>query len=299
MSEPVWRPLVPTGREDVLAKGFPGHLREAMFEWIKQALDMPAYNLVNPSTFLDFQNAMHDDFGFKSDKYLAWDSDALVWLRKIDDDLYVNFLDYLVQRQGISGIWGRHPFEQVLTHPIEQVLSEGGSAWAVQPFNGGYRVMERVSQGVCDVVNEVLSSADRASSKLKQAWADAYGVNPRPSEAYSNAVVAVEIAALSCIKIEPKNGTEPTLSSLFSILEAENPKWRLVLRDSPKAPGAKSLATMLRTLWRGHESRHGRQDYTDASIEEARAAVMLAATLVQWFNTGVIQPVGGEGQTQT
>jgi hypothetical protein len=63
-----------------------------------------------------------------------------------------------------------------------------------------------------------------------------------------------------------------------------------VLRDSDKAPGAKSLAAMLRTLWRGHQSRHGRPDYTDATLEEARAAVVLAATLVQWFTSGVIEP---------
>jgi len=55
---------------------------------------------------------------------------------------------------------------------------------------------------------------------------------------------------------------------------------------------------MLRTLWRGHESRHGRPDYTDASNEEARAAVMLAATLVQWFTTGVVQPAEGTDHTE-
>lgn len=31
-----------------------------------------------------------------------------------------------------------------------------------------------------------------------------------------------------------------------------------------------------------------RPDYTDATLQEARAAVVLAATLVQWFTTGVV-----------
>lgn len=48
---------------------------------------------------------------------------------------------------------------------------------------------------------------------------------------------------------------------------------------------------MLRTLWRGHESGHGRPDYADATVNEARAAVILAATLVQWFTSGVVAPV--------
>lgn len=275
MNKSEWRPLVPTGREDVLVEGFPGYLREATFGWIGQAMGG------NYTVLLDFQNAMRKDFGFTSDNSLVWDRDVLVWLRGIDDDLYVNFLDYLVYR--------KESYVRGGVHPVEQVLSEGGSVWSVQYHEDGYRVMERVSQSIRDVVEEVLTASGKASRQLQKAWVDAYGANPRPSEAYSNAVVAVEIAALSCIKVEPKNGTEPTLSSLFSILEADSPKWRLVLRDSPKAPGAKSLATMLRTLWRGHGSRHGKPDYTDASIEEARAAVMFAATLVQWFTTGVVQ----------
>lgn len=274
---------MPTGREDALIKGFPGYLREATFGWIGDAVGGVGSGVTNPAVFVAFQNAMREDWGFRSDEWFSWGRQGLVWLRDIDEELFVNFLDYLIQRK--EGYAGHGP------HPLEQVLSEGGSAWAVQSFERGWRLIERVPQGVRDVVESVLSSPEQASDKLRQAWVDAYGVNPRPSEAYSNAVVAVEIAALSCIKVEPKNGTEPTLSSLFSILEAENPKWKLVFRDNEKAPGAKSLAAMLRTLWRGHESRHGRPEYTDASIEEARAAVMLAATLVQWFSTGVVRRV--------
>jgi hypothetical protein len=290
MNNSVWRPLVPTGREDVRVEGFPEYLREATFKWIRQAVDDSCYDVISPAVFIDFQNAMRNSFNFTSDKWLSWDHEALGWLRGIDDDLYVNFLDYLVQHE--------KGYAYIEIHPVEQVLSEGGSVWSVQLHDDRYRVVQRVPEGVRETVNKVLTASDKASRQLRKAWADAYGVNPRPSEAYSNAVVAVEIAALSCIKLEPKNGTEPTLSSLFSILEAERPKWKLILRDSPKVPGAKSLATMLRTLWRGHESRHGRPDYTDASNEEARAAVMLAATLVQWFTTGVVQPAEGTDHTE-
>lgn len=285
MTNLVWRPPVPTGREDVLVEGFPGYLRESTFDWIKQAIG--GFNdVMDPAVFLDFQNAMRKDFEFTSDEDLSWRYKVRDWLLEIDDDIYVNFLDYLIQHE--------KGYAYIETHAVEQALSKGGSVWSVQFHDDRYRVMKRVPEGVYEVVNEILTASDKASHQLRKAWAYAYGINPRPSEAYSNAVVAVEIAALSCIKLEPKNGTEPTLSSLFSILEAKKPKWKLILRDNKNAPGAKSLMMMLRTLWRGHESRHGRPDYVDASIEEARAAVMLAATLVQWFNTGVVQPVKEE-----
>jgi hypothetical protein len=145
-----------------------------------------------------------------------------------------------------------------------------------------------VPDGVRDALSHVLSATDRASLKLQEAWLDAYGTKPRASVAYSHAVVAVETAALSVI---PTSVPEPTLSNLFSILEAPQPKWGLVFRDSDKAPGSRTLAAMLRTLWRGHESRHGRPDYADASLEEARAAVALAGTLVQWFTSGIVREV--------
>ena len=68
-------------------------MREATFGWIGQAMGG------NYTVLLDFQNAMRKDFGFTSDNSLVWDRDVLVWLRGIDDDLYVNFLDYLVYRK--------------------------------------------------------------------------------------------------------------------------------------------------------------------------------------------------------
>lgn len=275
---------MPTGQEDALIEGFPGYLREATFGWIFEALGSSiSYGLMDPSVFIEFQNAMRKDFGFRSEAWPSWEEQILPMLREVDDDFYLNFLDYLVQCRECYGSWSGHP--------LEEILSGGGSAWSVHPFEGGWRLVQRVPKAVRHAVCEAVNGPGEASRQLGAAWVYAYGANPRPSEAYSKAVVAVEIAALSCIKVEPKNGTEPTLSSLFSILEAENPKWKLVFRDNEKAPGAKSLATMLRALWRGHESRHGRPEYTDASIEEARAAVMLAATLVQWFSTGVVRRV--------
>ena len=270
----------------MLVEGFPVYLREAIYGWIREAVGAAGYGAPDPGIFVGFQNAMREDYGFADDRWLDWKFAVRPWLRGLEADDFVNFLDYLLLH-GKSRAAG-------WIHPVEQALSEGGSVWSVQLRGGRYRVVQRVPEGVRDAVNDVLASPDRASCQLRKAWADAYGVKPRPSEAYSNAVVAVEIAALSCIKLESKNGTEATLSSIFSILEAKEPKWKLILRDNEKAPGAKSLAMMLRTLWRGHESRHGRPDDVDASIEEARAAVMLAATLVQWFNTGVVQPVKEE-----
>ena len=280
-SESVWRPVVSTGKEDALLEEFPSYLREAIFPWLRKRVG-DEHSAVNSGFFVGFQNSAHTDIGFTSDAYLSWLDTVLPHLRKLDDATFTNLLDFGLSTEYVSSSG----------HPLEKVLSDGGSAWTVVRWNQRHaRLTKRVSDGVQQALQNVLSASDVASLKLQEAWVDAYGVSPRASVAFSHAVVAVETAALSVI---PTHTPDPTLANLFSILEADEPKWRLIFRDSPKAPGGKALAAMLRTLWRGHESRHGRPDYADATLEEARAAVILAATLVQWFNSGVVREVGPE-----
>ncbi|MEB7447280.1 hypothetical protein [Arthrobacter koreensis] len=272
------QPVIATSRETALVEDFPLYLREATFAWLKKATK-ESHGYVYADLFVDFQNAYRNDLGFESGVLMNWSEEVLPYLRRLNHEHFTNFLDYVMSRS---------PFPRSAEHPLERHLSDGGSAWTVTRWNEIYaRLSKRVSDGVTASVQEALSASDAASVKLQEAWMDAYGANPRASVAYHNAVVAVETAALSVI---PAGGPEPTLANLFSILEADVPKWRLVFRDSEKAPGAKTLAAMLRTLWRGHASRHGRPEYTDASLEEARAAVILAATLVQWLTSGVVIP---------
>lgn len=280
MSEEAWRPVIPTGREDALVEGFPSYLRESVFRWMRRTLN-EKQGYVYSHKFVDFQAAAHIDLGFRADTLHSWQSEVLPHLRKLDTETLTNLIDYLVSQTW----WTRGD-----GHPLEAVLSEGGSAWTVIRWNSNYgRLAKRVSDGVHAAVRGALNASDTASIKLQEAWLDAYGTNPRASVAYSHAVVAVETAALSLIRV---NKADATLGDLFSILEADTPKWRLIFREDQKAPGGRSLSLMLRTLWRGHGSRHGRPEYTDASLEEARAAVILAATLVQWFTSGVVVPVG-------
>ncbi|WP_148070777.1 hypothetical protein [Curtobacterium sp. PhB130] len=279
MSDGAWSPVIPTGREAALTEEFPGYLRESICRWLKSQVKISS-GYVRSDRFVDFQNAYRTDLGFHADALLDWTDTVLPYLRKISTENFTNLIDYFAST-------GYFPRGQ--EHDLESTLSDGGSAWTVIRWNESHaRLTKRVSDGVQLAVRDVLSATDAASAKLQEAWLDAYGTSPRASVAYSHAVVAVETAALSLIETGKE---EPTLGTVITVLEASNPKWRLVLRDNEKAPSAKSLATMMRVLWRGHASRHGRPDYADATLEEARAAVILAATLVQWLTSGVVIPV--------
>ena len=49
------------------------------------------------------------------------------------------------------------------------------------------------------------------------------------------------------------------------------------------------LISMMELLWTGQTSRHGSQTPTaQEASDEARMAVHLAVTLVQWFTTGAV-----------
>lgn len=270
--------MIPTGREEALTEEFPGYLREAIFGWVRGQIGVSS-GYAYSTKFVEFQNASRTDLGFRAEALLDWTDQIIPHLRKISDPQFTNLLDYLAS----TGF-----FQTGVEHPLEPILSDGGSAWTIVRWNGRYaRLSKRVPDGVRSAASNALSATDAASTKLQEAWLDAYGTNPRASVAYSHAVVAVETAALSLM---PTGKDEPTLASVFSLLEGENPKWTLIFRDSDRAPNSKTLAAMMRTLWRGHESRHGRPEYTDATLEEARGAVILAATLVQWLTSGVVVP---------
>jgi hypothetical protein len=131
------------------------------------------------------------------------------------------------------------------------------------------------------------TDAGSASDHLATAWAAAYAIQPDPAKSYSESIKAVEAAAYAII--EPTNG-RATLGTTLGHIRSHADDFRLIL----PAPGTSVVPVigMMTVLWEGQTSRHGGQHPTRAeSAEEARAAVHLAVTLVQWFSTGSVQRI--------
>jgi len=274
-----WQPPVPTGRSFAPIEGFPSWMRQPLILWLQMRFPSNREWVITDH-LVNFQIEMQRDFGFVPGE-TRW-NEVSRWLLEISDAEFLLFLDFLLWKSSQE----RSP-AHINAHVVEDILSRSGSRWSAVRVGKRVRLTERVSQGVAGSVAQALTGSDASARKLQEAWVDAFGIKVRPSVAYYNAVVAVENAAFAIVPLEG----EPTLSSLFSVLHADTPKWRLILRDSDNAPGAKVLEKMLRALWRGHDSRHGASDYEDVTLEQARAAVMLAATLVWWFQNGVVIPV--------
>jgi hypothetical protein len=165
---------------------------------------------------------------------------------------------------------------------LKHILVEGGSAYHVSiPHQ---RLERRINETAAKAFERsVTVSGDEAARHLRQAWTATYGLHPDPTTAYREAVRAVE--AVACPLVLPNDQTR-TLGKVIGDLKKASNKWALAISGGGVAP----LVAMLEVLWTGQVSRHaGAPTSRDQRQIEAEAAVALAATLVQWFATGVVR----------
>jgi hypothetical protein len=70
---------------------------------------------------------------------------------------------------------------------------------------------------------------------------------------------------------------------------AARPKFTTVLATPATTDPIAPVEALMRALWDGQTSRHGKQTPTvPETLEAARAGVHVAATLVQWFTSGAV-----------
>ncbi|MFJ3385681.1 MULTISPECIES: hypothetical protein [unclassified Curtobacterium] len=276
-----WQPIFPNGREQLVTEGFPAWLRTPLVPWFRSRLS-PHSDYFPSDALTDFQLLTHTDWGFTSAS-ISFGSQMMEFLETVGDETYINLMDFLLSWTPQPAGWGIDP----KANELNEVLKKANSDWTAARVGDRFTLVKSVSAGVLRSVEQTLNRDSPAAVELQLAFTQAFGTHRSPSDAYSNAVVAVEIAALTVVKV---NKQDATLGNVIGQLETQPDKWTLAFRDDHKAPGAETLAKMLRTLWKGHESRHGREDYKDATEQQAQAAVLLASTLVWWFSEGVVRP---------
>lgn len=176
---------------------------------------------------------------------------------------------------------------------LEQILVRGHSGYAVRADRRGleFRVPPAARAQIERAVHETPSSI---SQLMVKAWNAAYGLEPHPDVAFLLAVQATEAAARGVIS--PDDGAA-RLGKMIRDCEAKPSKWELVITESrPYVPeqdsaldGVQAVIQMLRVIAYGQKARHPDHDSDVNSIHEARAAVNLAVTLVQWCIDGAFR----------
>jgi len=256
----------------VLVTGLSGELRESLIVWAQSALLDGVSAKVDYC--LEIQVALGVALGAGAGNSL-YATNLQNYLRRMSDMDFLRVLDYLLMTS--AGALAR-------VRELSNQLDLGRSKWTPGVRMGKPGLVERVPEGVQDAVEGAIRGSAEAGRVLARAWGQLHALVPNDSGAYADAVRAAEIAAIA--KVQPQHSTA-TLGSVLGQMKDDG-DWRLPLREHPVTPGVETALAMIRTLWHGHSDRHGSVDYADVTHDEARAAVMLAATIVDWFESGVL-----------
>ncbi|MGW1504763.1 hypothetical protein ACWCQW_40875 [Streptomyces mirabilis] len=210
---------------------------------------------------------------------------AAQYLCSINDEVLLDTIDEIL---AVWSLVGRG--DPRLVEELDFLLDQGGSAYCVSEQKSGLE--NRVVPAVREALNEAISqaaanhSAGSAAEHLAFAWKAAYGRQPDPERAYSEAIKAVESAGHSVIQ---PNHAKATLGTMLGEIGNARTKFSTVITTPAGKDPIAPIEGMMRTLWDGQTSRHGKKTATvPETLEAARAGVHLAAALVQLFSSGAV-----------
>ncbi len=165
---------------------------------------------------------------------------------------------------------------------MQGLLESGASVWRVaDDFTSLTRVVGDEVQSAFDTAASV---EDEASNELRQAWANAYGRNGDPSDAWDHAIKAVEDVLIAVVV--PNNGKATLAHVIGELNGANSAQWQMVLPGADKSNDVAPLVSMLRLMWPNHDRHGGVAPKRTPSVQEAQAVVSLAAVIVQWHRLG-------------
>lgn len=127
------------------------------------------------------------------------------------------------------------------------------------------------------------SAADEITTQMKEAWANAFGRNGDPSDAWDHAIKAMEKLFIPLIVPNQNNAN---LGHVIGQLRNQGGLYKLVLPGKNDDNDVTPLVGMLNGLWPNIDRHEGTDPTRPPTPEEARAVVTLAATIVQWHRDG-------------
>lgn len=194
-----------------------------------------------------------------------------------DDELFLDLID---------GTFDAYRVGDRTVDALNRLLSAGGSIWTVVKDENGEYLLQRVVTDEAQATYDVATAtADEATNELREAWANAFGRNGDPSDAWDHAIKAVEDVLIG--EVMPNNQTA-TLGQVLGELGGQRSasNWRMILPGKDQDHDVAPLVAMLRLMWPNHDRHGGTAPKRTPSMEEARAVVTLAVTIVQWHREG-------------
>ena len=126
-----------------------------------------------------------------------------------------------------------------------RALSQANSAWTLDFLEDDLFLTRRVPTAESNTYDEALSHGGRAAKLLGAAWRAAFARDHSASQAYRDAVRAVEVVAIPVVI--PKDPM-PTLGKVITAMHDAPQKWTVVLKPVD-GKGVDRVRELLELLW--------------------------------------------------
>lgn len=271
-----WQPLsrrIAGAEPDGPYEGAPDHLKHPILSWIRERLRLSGFGDGDERVLREVGVRFRMTVPLRAD--MATFGYQLINAADDDDEFLFDLVDALLDILGPELNWWE---------TLDRTLGSGASVWRVDDDQTSLvRIVSDEAQATYEAATSV---TDEATTELAEAWANAFGRNGDPSDAWDHAIKAVEDVLIP--EMMPNNRSA-TLGNVLGELSGQNgAQWKLVLPGNNQNHDVAHLVAMLRLMWPNHDRHGGATPKRTPSEQEARAVVTLAATIVQWHREGWI-----------
>jgi|GEM_PF-1131691 hypothetical protein len=176
---------------------------------------------------------------------------------------------------------------------LEMILSRAGHELRVSPE--GDCLVERIDPVNWNSYGEVVRPADKASRLMQDAWALAFGRDPNPLEAWSDAIKSIETLLKPIVS---PDDSKATIGKMIAALRDKPEKWVCSLPDRKYGTkdnkitkrGIEILIDTLNVI--GYQpNRHGNETTDAVDDITIRSILFLSVTVLGWLRDGVLAPM--------
>lgn len=257
----------------------PAHLKRPLLQWIFECLDDELAVRIGIQLRLVLDGSARPAAGLRN-------------AAAGHEDVMLSVIDLMLKERLRDDSGFDFPFTSGEVVNLEEMLETGGSAWRVALEGDG--LARRVSPQSQALYELAAGTPAPAASYLRKAWNMTYGREPRPTQAVSEAIRAVEDAAGRVIT---PNDERYQLNKVAKSLLDQRGKFEVAYgpdaTDEPQPIDV--VASMMQWLIRAQGARHGGpgDKPVEHSQQEAEMAIQMAVLLVAWFSGGYVRRIDG------
>jgi hypothetical protein len=222
-------------------EGVPEHLRHGLAHWWESLADSGSGGYFGHEMELRQLAALLRE-GVNANWSAADLGRGMIATALRNEDFFLDLIDGTLQI-----------FEPAAAHveSLRRLLDISGSAWTVASDNR--TLIEVVSVATQATYAGATSVADEAAKELEEAWANAFGRNGDPSDAWDHAIKAIEDVLVPVVVPNKANGT---LGDVLGQLRGQGTLWKMVLPGKDQSHDVAPLVSTLELIWPNHD-RHG------------------------------------------